>query len=198
MEKYKNKYRNESARLQYWDYGSAAMYFITICTQNREHFFGTVGTMVGTPCLASLQNQPSQQMELSPIGKIAESEWLKTFELRPDMNLYQGEFVVMPNHFHAIIGVGENRYNINGGDYMDAMHGVPTKTPTNPINQFRPQSKNLASIIRGFKSSVTIAARKIDPTFKWQSRYHDHIIRDEASFHRITNYIIQNPAKWVR
>ncbi|MBP7477917.1 MAG: hypothetical protein KA797_05290 [Chitinophagales bacterium] len=198
MEKYKNKYRNESARLQYWDYGSAAMYFITICTQNREHFFGTVGTMVGTPCLASLQNQPSQQMELSPIGKIAESEWLKTFELRPDMNLYQGEFVVMPNHFHAIIGVGENRYNINGGDYMDAMHGVPTKTPTNPINQFRPQSKNLASIIRGFKSSVTIAARKIDPTFKWQSRYHDHIIRDEESFQRITNYIIQNPAKWVR
>ncbi len=212
MEKYKNKYRNESARLQYWDYGSAAMYFITICTQNREHFFGTMGTIVGTPCLASLQNQPSQQMELSPIGKIVESEWLKTFELRPDMNLFQGEFVVMPDHFHAIIGIGENRYNTNCrdamhrvyrddgdcGDCMDAMHGVPTKFPTNPINQFRPQSKNLASIVRGFKSSVTIAARKIDPTFKWQSRYHDHIIRDEESFHRITNYIIQNPAKWVR
>ncbi len=185
------------------------------------------------------------------------------------MNLYQGEFVVMPNHFHAIIGIGENRYNTNcfdamhgvngdgggdgggndgggdvcrnddcrgddcrGDDCRDAMHGVPTiiaippteianpptniaNSPaiitnpiaiinggamhgahTNPTNQFGPQSKNLASIVRGFKSSVTKAAKKIDPTFQWQSRYHEQIIRDEISFQQITHYIIQNPANW--
>ena len=35
----------------------------------------------------------------------------KTFDLRPDMNLIKGEFVVMPNHFHALIGIGHNEYN---------------------------------------------------------------------------------------
>jgi len=80
----------------------------------------------------------------------------------------------------------------------DAMHCVSTiDTNTNkPQNQFGPQSKNLASIVRGFKSSVTVAARKINPDFQWQSRFHDHIIRNEESFQKITNYIICNPANW--
>ena len=200
MEKFQNKYRISSTRLQNWDYRWAGAYFITICTQNREHFFGEI---------------ENGKMQLSEIGKIAEMEWLKTFELRPDMNLYQGEFVVMPNHFHAIIGIGENEFNrpsrIGNGNRRDAMHCVSTNdnnkdamhcvstidTNTNkPQNQFGPQSKNLASIVRGFKSSVTVAARKINPDFQWQSRFHDHIIRNEESFQKITNYIICNPANW--
>ena len=51
------------------------------------------------------------KMVLNKIGKIVQSEWLKTFEMRPDMNLKMGEYVVMPNHFHAIIGIGKNKYN---------------------------------------------------------------------------------------
>jgi len=96
MKKYRNKYRIASARAQWWDYGWNAAYFITVCTHNREHFFGEIvdGVMV-----------------LSAIGQIAESEWLKTFEMRPDMNLHMGEYVVMPNHFHAIVGIGANKYN---------------------------------------------------------------------------------------
>ncbi|MEI7812193.1 MAG: hypothetical protein WCJ01_07185 [Ignavibacteria bacterium] len=163
---------------------------------------------------ASATPQTNRIMQLSEIGKIMESEWLKTFELRPDMNLYMGEFVVMPNHFHAIIGIGENIYNTGrrgdcdcgGGDddCRDAMHCVSTPTATTPtttatnetINKFGPQSKNLASIVRGFKSSVTVATHKINPKFEWQSRYHDHIIRNDESFNRITNYIIHNPENW--
>lgn len=187
MEKFQNKYRISSTRLQNWDYRWAGAYFITICTQNREHFFGEI---------------ENGKMQLSEIGKIAEMEWLKTFELRPDMNLYQGEFVVMPNHFHAIIGIGENEFNtpsrIGNGNRRDAMHCVSTNdnNTNKPQNQFGPQSKNLASIVRGFKSSVTVAARKINPDFQWQSRFHDHIIRNEESFQKITNYIICNPANW--
>ena len=41
-EKYKNKYRIPSARLQNWDYGWNGAYFITICTHNREHYFGKI------------------------------------------------------------------------------------------------------------------------------------------------------------
>ena len=190
MKKFKNKYRILSARLQNWDYGAAALYFITICTQNRVCYFGDVW---------------NGHMQLSETGKIVESEWEKTFEIRQDMNVWQGECVVMPNHFHAIIGIGENQYNTvrgaadDGVDGRDAMHRVSTghaNTDATPKNQFGPQSKNLASIIRGFKSAVTMGARNIVPGFQWQSRFYDHIIRNDNAHKRISEYIINNPANW--
>ena len=30
----------------------------------------------------------------------------------------------------------------------------------------------------------------------WQRNYYEHIIRDERAYHYISNYIINNPAKW--
>jgi REP element-mobilizing transposase RayT len=110
------------------------------------------------------------------------------------MNLFMGEFIVMPNHFHGVLGIGENQYNTKPVSYCrDAMHRVST---TKPANQFGPQSKNLASIIRGFKSAVTINARLINSNFTWQPRFHDHIIRDKNSFQRISKYIKNNPQNW--
>lgn len=132
-------------------------------------------------------------MVLSDIGKIAQNEWLKTFDMRPDMNLWMGEFVVMPNHFHAVIGIGDNEYNTGcDASQRDAKHCVSDMKK----NQFGPQSKNLASIIRGFKIGVTKNARQINPDFQWQSRYHDHIIRNEKSFINITKYIKNNVSNW--
>lgn len=174
-DKFRNKYRIASARLQNWDYGLNAMYFVTICTKNKISFFGDVSRDV---------MHRVSTMQLSQIGKIVDTEWQKTFELRPDMNLEMGEYVVMPNHFHALIGIGRNEYNSN-----------QAKTKLS-LNQFGPQSKNLASIIRGFKSAVTVNARIIDSNFGWQSRFHDHIVRNQGSFDRIQSYIINNPLKW--
>jgi len=151
------------------------MYFVTICTKNRICFFGDIRR--------DAMHRVST-MQLSQIGKIADTEWRKTFVLRPDMNLEMGEYIVMPNHFHAVIGIGSNEYNSNH---------AKTKQP---VNQFGPQSKNLASIIRGFKSAVTVNARKIDSNFGWQSRFHDHVIRNQGSFDRIQSYIINNPLNW--
>jgi hypothetical protein len=70
-DKFKNRYRIPSNRLQGYDYGSFGYYYVTICTQNREHYFGEI--MNG-------------EMQLSEIGKIAQLEWLKTTELRQDRN----------------------------------------------------------------------------------------------------------------
>lgn len=198
-DQFQNKYRIESARLRHWDYSWNAFYFVTICTKNREHFFGDV--LVGKDALP--------YVSLSEIGKIVETEWLKTFEMRPDMNLEMGEYMIMPNHFHAMIGIGENEFNSqrdpqrdpHGRDAMhcvSTMHCVPTvdNTTNESKNQFGPQSKNLASVIRGFKIGVTKNARLINPHFAWQSRYHDHIIRNDESFRNISEYIKNNPAHW--
>ncbi len=189
--KFQNKYRISSSRMQNWDYGRNAAYFVTICTQNSVCYFGEI---------------KDGKMQLSDIGGVVKNEWLKTLDMRPDMNLQMDEYIIMPNHFHAIIIIGENKYNTKRGNTLqrDAMHCVSTiddtsnKSTTNKtINKFGPQSKNLASIIRGFKSGVTINARKIHTDFAWQPLYHDHIIRNDNSFQNIRNYIINNPLKWT-
>src|SRR5690625_3117102 len=129
MDRFKNKYRIASARAPFWDYAWNAAYFVTICTKNREHWFGKITDGV---------------MDLSDIGEIVQSEWFKTFEMRPDMNLWMGEYVVMPNHFHAIIGIGENEYNKQHTtqryttDTTDTteINNVQTHCNASPQNQF--------------------------------------------------------------
>jgi len=182
--KYKNKFLVETTRLKHWDYSWNATYFVTICTKERINFFGDV---------------VNGEMVLNDIGRIVKTEWYKTFEMRPDMNLEMGEFVVMPNHFHAIIGIGDNKYNSNCNmNRRDAMHCVSTEQNTinRTKNQFGPQSKNLASIIRGFKIGVTKNARLINPDFQWQTRFYEHIIRDEKGLIKIMDYIKNNPKNW--
>lgn len=191
MKKFQDKYRIDSARLQNWDYGWNATYFITLCTQNRECYFGEI---------------TDGKMQLSEIGKMVHAEWIKTSGIRPDMNLELDEFVVMPNHFHGIIIIGDNKYNC-GGHRRDAMHCVSTitthcvSTKKQPQleykNQFGPQYKNLASIMRGFKSTATTLARTKNADFAWQSRFHDHIIRNDGSLHRIAENINSNPENWA-
>ena len=127
---FRNKYRVSSARLQTWNYADNAMYFVTICTENRECFFGDFETR----CIASLSDEPEYKMELNALGKIVETEWLKSPELRPDMNLELFEYIVMPNHFHAIIYIDDNQYNTANLDNQrdgDAMHRVSTPVSVN-------------------------------------------------------------------
>jgi REP element-mobilizing transposase RayT len=180
-DKFKNKYRIETTRLKGWDYGKNGYYFVTICTKDRIPYFGDV---------------INGMVQLSEIGKIAFDELQKTPEIRRDMNVTLGEFVIMPNHIHCIIIIGENKYNNNRRDAMHGVSTINTINNTNNTNKFGPQSKNLPSIIRGFKSAVTKRTKIINPDFSWQPNYYEHIIRDEKSFKTISEYIINNPLKW--
>jgi putative transposase len=191
-ELFANKYRITSSRLQSWNYANEGMYFITICTKNRECYFGEIlNSPVEAQCIVSLR--PTE------IGKIANDEWFKTPQLRPDMNLELGAFVVMPNHIHGIILIGKNQYNrYDGRLCRDTTHGVSTNVDqTKYQNRFAPQSKNIASIIRGYKSAVTTYARRYNIEFVWQSGFHEHIIRSKDECIRIADYIVKNPSKWT-
>lgn len=119
------------------------MCFVTICTKNRANYFGKITDSV--------------LLEPTEIGKIAHSEWYKSIEIRPDMYLELGEFIVMPNNIHGIIIIGANEFNSGRGIGIN----------TDYKNEFVPQSKNLASIIRGYESAVTTYAQKNGIKFDW-------------------------------
>ncbi len=85
-DKFKGKYRIPSARLANWDYANDGAYFITICTANRQHFFGE--------CIDG-------KMKLTTAGIIVQGLWYDIPNHSPTVEL--GEFVVMPNHIHGIL-----------------------------------------------------------------------------------------------
>lgn len=201
------------------DYGWNGVYFITICTHKRKCYFGEVIDFktdghidnVEAQDFASLRSnldneidskkntEGNVEMKLSEIGVIAETCWQNIPLHFPFVKL--GEFVIMPNHVHGIIIIDKAD---DGRNKTDVKHGVETQYFTSlrsgnqkPLNEFGPQSRNLASIVRGFKIGVTKNARIIQPDFKWQPRYYDHIVRDRKSFNTISEYIRYNPTKWA-
>ena len=179
-DKYKNRYRISSSRLQSWNYGWNGAYFVTICTANRKHYFGEI---------------INNKMGLSQIGKLAEKYWHEIPQHFPFVKL--GAFVVMPNHVHGIIIIdkSDNDNNVNV-ETQNIASLRQHQQHTQPQNKFGPQSNNLASIIRGYKIGVTKNAKIINPDWAWQPRFYDHIIRDEKSFIKIENYIVNNPNNW--
>lgn len=86
MSKFKKQYRIESSRASWWNYADGGTYFITICTKNKEHFFGEI---------------KNNKMELSHYGVLANVFWHEIKNHTKNVEL--GAFVVMPNHIHGIL-----------------------------------------------------------------------------------------------
>jgi len=183
MDKHKNKNR-KSPRARWWDYGWDGSYFITICTRNREHFFGKV---------------KDQELELSETGMIAERCWLEIPEHAKHIGL--GPHVVMPNHVHRILNLKGNAAPFRHVPPSKELIGFDLSSASIPVNvgriRFRNPGKNTVStIIGGYKSAVSKQAREQGIHFNWQSRFHDHIIRDAKEYRRIAEYILNNPRNW--
>ena len=174
MDKYQNKYRIPTNRLQGYDYGANGCYFVTICTKNREHYFGDIVDKTNiTGNAAETDNYPS--LRGTEIGKIAEKYWLDIPNHFPFVILDQ--FAIMPNHIHGILIF--NKPDVSWQP-----------------NKFGRQSQNLGSVIRGFKSSLKRYANENNIDFAWQERFYDRIIRDANEFDNVRAYIFNNPANW--
>ena len=91
MKKFQNKYRIPSARLENWDYGANGAYFITICTDKMQHYFGEVY---------------ERKMQLNELGKLAQDLWQEITNQFPYVEL--GNFVIMPNHMHGILIINKS------------------------------------------------------------------------------------------
>jgi len=190
MDKFKSKYRIESARLRNWDYEKPGNYFITICCANQEKFFGNI---------------ISGQMILNELGRIAHHCW----EQIPVhfQNTELGEFQIMPNHMHGIITI------ISYSQFCLIQDEKFSKHRNQSIHvRFRNQGKNtISSIVGSYKSAVSNRVKKLTVTdnftqqtiaaakqFGWHPRFHDHIIRNHEEYVHISHYIRNNSANWER
>lgn len=129
-DKFQNKYRTASVRLQNWDYTWNASYFITICTKNREHYFGEI---------------ENNNMILSKQGMLANVIW---YEIQHHANdIILDEFVVMPNHIHGILILNSKPVN----DNVETRHALSLQPQRKTIGQqrFQNQGKNSLSSIIG-------------------------------------------------
>ena len=214
-----NIHHRRSIRLKGYDYSQAGAYFITICCENRECRFGKIVVGAGfTPALNDDDNTKGQPqigqpqigqpqeiaptMELNEYGQIAYNEWIKLSERF--LNFELDVFQIMPNHIHAIIvlnepvvigqpqGIAPTDAELNvGAGFTSAHHNVAIKT-----------NATVGDMVGAYKSLVANGCLDIYKTKNktigklWQRNYHEHIIRNEQSYQTISEYIINNPARW--
>ncbi len=187
------KFSRKPRRLVGYDYRSEGLYFVTICTQDRWPYFGEVR---------------QGEMILSDEGIIARDYWLEIPLHHP--YTFVGEFVVMPNHVHGIIGVENLPADGGAGRPVTAMHRIagpapvpdaskdPETEPTPHISALSPKAGSLSRIIGSYKSACTKMIHSISTEpFAWQSRFHDRIIRNQQELERMEAYILSNPEKWA-
>jgi REP element-mobilizing transposase RayT len=150
----------------------------------------------------------NEEMIFNEFGSIANDEWLKLPERFPNFEL--DVFQIMPNHMHGIIvlnetpvGVGftptqnmqDKRKNVLNENMSALENGAG-------VNLARTVNPTVGDIVGAYKSLVANACLDIYKSKNkimgklWQRDYYEHIIRKEQSYQRISDYIINNPAKW--
>lgn len=166
-------------RLKGWDYRNPGLYFVTICTKGRQQHFGKINDGI---------------MGLSVPGCVAWHFWREIPEHQS--NVVLDEFIVMPDHLHGIVGIKHSKEDESVG----TRHGVFVRNSANKKTKAKfgqPQSRSLSMIINHFKGAITGWCNSNGHKyFAWQSRFYDHIIRNEKEFQRIRNYIFDNPRRW--
>ena len=141
-------------------------------------------TPVGAGSSRPLTSAPSHPLTLSirltEYGDIAR-EWILKIPFQyPNSTI--DRYVIMPNHIHFILrlsGKCERDDGIEGQD--DEVIGRDNPAPT------------IGQVIGYYKYQTT---KQINIPGFWQRSYYDHIIRDEADYQRIWQYIDENPARW--
>lgn len=175
--------QRKSPRADWLEYNEGR-YFVTVCTRDHRHYFGKIEHSVIT---------------LTDVGRFLDEE-LKNISLNHSY-AEMVQYVVMPNHFHAIIDiVGTQRIasETNNRKQADALRCVPTREQRLTEGIRIKHRTLLASCIGGIKAAVTRYARANGIPFAWQPRYHDHAIRDYNDMTNISQYIENNVLNWEK
>jgi len=135
-----------------------------------------------------LKDTIKQTMILNEFGKIAQGQWFWLAEQYPYVRLH--EFVVMPNHIHGIIEIDQNL----------VMKGIQDRSKPfiNIVNQVSSiKIKSISELMGAYKTTVSKRIHLAgNLEFAWHRSFHDHLIKDEKAYQKISNYIINNPILW--
>lgn len=185
-----NLHHRRSIRLKGYDYAQAGLYFITICCQDRVCRFGDV---------------VNGEMILNEYGQIAHDEWMKLSERFPNFEL--DVFQIMPNHLHGLLflSVGAplaDSLPSVGAPLAGALSSAGAQNP-DEIRAGASPAPTVGEIVGAYKSLVANGCLSIYKSKNeimgklWQRNYYEHIIRNEQSYKRISEYITNNPVKWA-
>lgn len=188
------KHHRRSIRLKGYDYSKTGKYFVTICCHDRILRFGQIN---------------NRMMDLNEFGQIAFDEWTKLPDRFNNMEL--DVFQIMPNHMHGIISLTKFIPNVGATLAVDQNNDsvTPEDKPDVPDTKSDEGAETRASpaptigdIVGAYKSLVANECLKIYKSNNkmmgklWQRNYYESIIRNEKAYHRIANYIRNNPANW--
>ena len=172
MEKPKRK----PNRIWDYDYSQNGAYFVTICTQDRKKILSRIsvgviprGRSKIAPGNAGYLETDAPTVELLWHGKIAD-------KCIRQMDMFYGylsieQYVIMPDHIHLLIRI----------------HGEP------PGDSIPTRVSAVARFVGTFKRFCN----KEYGENIWQSRYYDHVIRNQQDYNEIWEYIENNPTKWA-
>jgi putative transposase len=192
-----DRHHRRSIRLQHYDYTLPGAYYVTVCAVQKQLLFGEIKTA---------------EMHLNRAGQIVLEEWLRTPELRPNVEL--DAFVIMPNHIHVIFLIMDlvrTRRAISSQPAVSS-HSPPSISTSNPISSTRASpdfdvplrkfgsgiANSVHSIMGSFKSSATRQVNRAMGTEGsiWHTGMWEHVIRSQIDLDRIREYIALNPSRW--
>ena len=146
-------------RMKHYDYSTAGAYFITISTHNRRCLLSRV---VG-------QGRAHAETQNTTYGRIAEEQLFLLEKRYPSLKIDQ--YVIMPNHIHAIL-------------LLEETAGASPR-PTIP------------DMVCAYKSMTTRECKKVRPIDKlFQTSFYEHVIRGRKDYDEIAEYIVNNPKQW--
>ncbi|WP_199711418.1 transposase [Prosthecochloris sp. ZM_2] len=159
--------KRKSIRLNSYDYAQNGLYYLTICTHNKQCLFGKIS---------------DGSVHLNSYGEIVEHEWLRTAGIRKNMTPL--DYVVMPNHFHGIIAIDHEQ--ALSTKQIDRQH--PATMEKRSLSSFVAGFKSSVT--------AKIKQRNGHDITVWQRNYYEHVIRDEKELQILREYISLNPLKW--
>jgi putative transposase len=183
------RYGRRSIRLKGYDYTRDGAYFVTICTQDRAHVFGTV---------------VDGEMLSNAYGREVANCWLWLADRYPYVHL--DEWIVMPEHMHGIVVITDGM-NTDGpcrGGPRTAQ--TRTASPAGFVDgpnvgmdrsgSVPPKRKPLGRLVAAFKTVSTRRVNDLRSTSGvrlWQRNYYERVIRNDKALQAARRYIIDNP-----
>jgi len=177
-------------RLKGYDYSHPGAYFVTLCAHEKAHLFGDI---------------VNGEMRLNRIGEIVRIEWVRSPELRPELEF--GVFVIMPNHVHAIVHIRPTVENDEMTRFLamrDSGLGIEeshcrAQLPARYRACAGRKPRSLGSFIAGFKAHSTKRINELRGTTGvrvWQPDYFESILFSARARLNAQNYILENVSRW--